>query len=84
MTVIAVDGGNLVAPDTPSATLIGLLYAGERMDILVERPRGSATAVGARNSEMKQDSGAELSLTIGLDLEYVHTFQEGYMFTQPY
>ncbi|KAF7137126.1 hypothetical protein CNMCM5793_007190 [Aspergillus hiratsukae] len=72
MSVIAVDGGNLVAPDTPRATLIGYLYAGERMDILVERPRGSATAVGARRSEMKQDSGTELSLTIGLDLENFH------------
>ncbi|KAJ6093063.1 multicopper oxidase-domain-containing protein [Penicillium sp. IBT 16267x] len=72
MSVIAVDGGNLVAPDTPRASLIGYLYAGERMDILVERPRGSATAVGARRSEMKQDSGTELSLTIGLDLENFH------------
>lgn len=69
MTVIAVDGGSTVASDTPSATLIGLLYAGERVDILVERPTGSATAFGAGKSETIQESGAELSLKIDLDLE---------------
>lgn len=75
MTVIAVDGGSTVASDTPSTTLIGLLYAGERVDMLVERPTESATASGARKSETMRQSGAELSLTIGLDLEYVRTFQ---------
>ncbi|KAH8690199.1 multicopper oxidase-domain-containing protein [Talaromyces proteolyticus] len=69
MTVIAVDGGNPVGPDTPSSTLIGLLYAGERMDILVEHPRDSGIA---SSSEMKGEPGAELSLTIGLDLENFH------------
>ncbi|KAJ5218927.1 multicopper oxidase-domain-containing protein [Penicillium cinerascens] len=79
MTVIAVDGGSTVASNTPSTTSIGLLYAGERVDILVERPTGSATAPGGRKSEMIQQSKAELSLTIGLDLEYVRTFQEPYI-----
>lgn len=79
MTVIAVDGGSTVASDTPSTTLIGLLYAGERVDILVESPTESTTALDAGKSETIQGSGAELSLTIGLDLEYVHTFQEPYI-----
>jgi hypothetical protein len=69
MTVIAVDGGNTVAPDTPSATSIGMLYPGERIDILVERsPKGapgSATAV----DEIEQESEAQSRLTIALDLE---------------
>lgn len=73
MTVIAVDGGNPVAPNTPSATSIGLLYPGERIDVLVERvptgSPGSATAPGASNPDMEQGSEIGSKLTIALDLE---------------
>ena len=58
MTVIAVDGGNPVAPNSPSATSIGLLYPGERIDVLVER-----------HPDLKQGSEVGSKLTISLDLE---------------
>jgi hypothetical protein len=72
MTVIAVDGGNPVASNTPSATSIGVLYPGERMDIIVER----TIAPRATGSDMKQKSKIESSLVIILDLEYVVIQQE--------
>lgn len=37
MKLITVDGGNMVSPDTPAATAIGVLYPGERMDLVVDR-----------------------------------------------
>jgi hypothetical protein len=81
MTVIAVDGGNAVAPDTPSATSIGLLYPGERIEILVERsPKKEAAAVGMQGSKIKKESEEESRLTIVLDQEYVLTSQEEYKY----
>ena len=38
MTVYEIDGGNAVEPMLPSSA-IGILYTGERMDILVEWPQ---------------------------------------------
>lgn len=36
MTVIQVDGGNPVDA-TPAAETVGILYPGERMDVIIER-----------------------------------------------
>jgi hypothetical protein len=54
MTVLQIDGGNDVEPSPPS-TAIGIIYPGERIDLLVEWP----------------DSDEDTShLTIILDTEY--------------
>lgn len=43
MRVIAVDGGYPVAEDSPITSSVGVLYPGERVDLVVERlfPRTS-------------------------------------------
>lgn len=83
MTLVAVDGGNPVASSTPSTTSIGLLYPGERMDIIVQRSTkgavDAATTVEGYNTEMKQESSTESTLTITLDLEYVQSLQDLYI-----
>lgn len=57
MKVIAVDGGHPVASGSPAMGSIGVLYPGERMDVLVDR--------GGRTTRQS----AELVVT--LDGEYV-------------
>jgi len=56
MTLFKIDGGNAV-DTTPSAEAIGVLYPGERMDVIVE----PVDSEEAKNS----------MLTIKLDREYV-------------
>jgi hypothetical protein len=53
MTVFQVDGGNEVN-STPRSSSVGILYPGERIDMIVEWP---------------QNDGTELILTIILDTE---------------
>ena len=40
MRVVTVDGGCPIA-DAPAAESVGILYPGERMDVLVDRPKNS-------------------------------------------
>ncbi|KAH8809441.1 laccase [Xylogone sp. PMI_703] len=65
MTVVAVDGGNSVASNTPSATSVGPLYPGERMDLIVEH----LMAPGTNNLDVKQGLEGASKLTVILDLE---------------
>jgi hypothetical protein len=53
MTIIQIDGGNNVE-SVPQSSAIGILYPGERMDIVVEWP----------------EAATESNFTIILDAEY--------------
>jgi hypothetical protein len=79
MTLVAVDGGNSVATGTPSTTSIGLLYPGERMDMIVQR-----STEGTEDLATTEESRAESTLTIALDLEYVQPLQDIYIYIYIY
>ncbi|POR31109.1 L-ascorbate oxidase [Tolypocladium paradoxum] len=65
MKVITVDGGSRVAHDTPAVGSIGLLYPGERMDLIVDRNvPATSDSRGSREGSDKEDE-----LTITLDRE---------------
>lgn len=63
MKVITVDGGSPVLKDSPLAPTIGVLYPGERIDVVADRsltPINDDATIPAKLPEM----------TIALDQEY--------------
>lgn len=68
MKVVAVDGGNPTAADTPKAASIGVLYPGERLDLVVERTNRTQEESGAVSDEV----------TIKLNQEWVVNLYSGY------
>lgn len=44
MRVITVDGGHGVASDTAAAQSVGVLYPGERMDVVVDGEAGAGSS----------------------------------------
>ncbi|PNY26831.1 L-ascorbate oxidase [Tolypocladium capitatum] len=65
MKVIAVDGGSPVAHDTPAVGSIGILYPGERMDLIVDR---NVPATSESRQSREEPEGQD-ELTITLDRE---------------
>lgn len=68
MKVVAVDGGNPTAADTPEAASFGVLYPGERLDLVVERT--------SRTQEKSRAVSDEV--TIKLNQEWVVDLYSGY------
>jgi hypothetical protein len=60
MRLITVDGGGEVAEKTPTAHAIGILYPGERIDVILDR-----------TASMDDGSEETNEMTIELDREYV-------------
>ncbi|ODA81348.1 hypothetical protein RJ55_04313 [Drechmeria coniospora] len=52
MTVMTVDGGHGVANTTRPARSVGVLYPGERMDLIVDRETGAHGASAANDAEI--------------------------------
>ncbi|KYK62117.1 hypothetical protein DCS_03264 [Drechmeria coniospora] len=52
MTVMTVDGGHGVANTTRPARSVGVLYPGERMDLIVDRETGAHDASAANDAEI--------------------------------
>ncbi|KND87131.1 L-ascorbate oxidase [Tolypocladium ophioglossoides CBS 100239] len=65
MKVIAVDGGGAVAHGTPAVGSIGLLYPGERMDLIVDRH----VPTTSESHESREEPERQGELTITLDRE---------------
>ncbi|KAK4090017.1 hypothetical protein Purlil1_5643 [Purpureocillium lilacinum] len=67
MQVITVDGGHAVANDTHAAQSIGVLYPGERMDVVVQQ--APSTTARARSEQ-----GARLIVTLDKENMNLHNF----------
>lgn len=65
MKVITIDGGSVVAHDTPAARSIGLLHPGERMDLIVDRNVPATPG----SPKPREESKRQDELTITLDRE---------------
>lgn len=65
MQLIAVDGGHAVHDQTPTAAAIGVLYPGERMDIIVDRTIYNTET----NDSQGKSNGSGIEMMIALDNE---------------
>ncbi|EQK98377.1 Multicopper oxidase family protein [Ophiocordyceps sinensis CO18] len=66
MRLVAVDGASPVSPSTPAAAAIGVLYPGERMDIIVDRTAPIDTDSTRGHNQADSD---QPQLRIALDKE---------------
>jgi len=60
MQLITVDGGAKVAENTPTTNAMGILYPGERIDVILDR-----------TASMEDGSDNSNEMSIELDREYV-------------
>ncbi|UNI15436.1 hypothetical protein JDV02_001970 [Purpureocillium takamizusanense] len=67
MQVITVDGGHAVANDTHAARSIGVLYPGERMDVIVQQASGTT-------ARARSEQGAKLIVTLDKENMNLHNF----------